>query len=281
MINLGKAHAWKAIYQSWYSKAIYRDAVHRWRGLGFRFLFAELFVMWLITAIHVHAVSAQFIDGYLLPMVDDMPKMAFKDGKLLIDKPDHYQIKDPKTGKVIVNFDMSDKPVLPSVPEKGIFVEPSRIVFRGKDKEDVYEFSEHSSEMKASLPDWNFGSKVLQIVKNGAGVAVVGVFWLSSFVFCAFQVVILGLVGKAMAIIAKRRLTYPQLVRIAVVAMTPSLIIDTCQKLFCFGIPVWSLVSGIITLIYLAYGVKVNTVGFEWSLSQGIPEEPLVKNLTP
>ncbi len=63
--------------------------------------------------------------------------------------------------------------------------------------------------------------------------------------------------------------------------MTPSLIIDTCQKLLCVGIPAWGLVSAAITLIFLAYGVKVNTVGFEWSLSQEIPADPLVKNSTP
>jgi len=129
--------------------------------------------------------------------------------------------------------------------------------------------------------DWDFHLKVLTIIKNWAGVLVIGIFWLSSFVLCALQVLVYGLIGKTMAMVAKRRLTYPQIVRIAVVALTPSLIIDTCQKLLCFGIPAWGIVSTAITLVYLAYGVKVNTVGFEWSLSQGIPEEPLVKNSAP
>ncbi len=280
MISPGKPHPWKAIYQSWYSPSIYRDAAHRWRGLGFRFLLTELFILWLIAAVHVHVVVVDYVDGYLQPMLEALPKLAMTNGTLMIDKPDHYQVKDPRSGKLVVNFDMTEKPLLPPEPTSAIFVEKHRIVFRNVGKEQVYDFNEYK-DFKAQNLDWDFYLKTLKVVKTWAGIVVIGVFWLSSFILCALQAVFYGLIGKTMAILAKRRLTYPQLVRIAVVARTPSLIIDTCQKLLCCGIPAWGLVSVAITLIYVAYGVKVNTVGFEWSLSQGIPADPLVKNSTP
>lgn len=280
MISPGKRHPWKAIYLSWYSASIYRDAAHRWRGLGFRFLLAELFVLWLIAAVHVHIVVVDYVDGYLEPLFKALPKIAMKNGTLLIDKPDKYQIKDARDGKLVINFDMTEKPVVPAEPRTAIFVEKHRILFRNSSKEQVYEFKD-IKELSTQNFDWDFHLKVLQIFKTWAGVVVIGVFWLSSFVLCALQSLVYGLIGKTMAMIAKRRLTYSQLVRISVVAMTPSLIIDTCQKLLCVGIPAWGLVSAAITLIYLAYGVKVNTVGFEWSLSQEIPADSLVKNSTP
>lgn len=270
----GKPQPWKAIYQSWYSASIYRDAVHRWRGLGFRFLLVELLVMWLIAAIHVHVVVADYVDGYLLPMFEAMPKIVLQDNTLSIVGTDKYQIKDPRNGKLIVNFDTTEKPVLPKVPETGIFVEKRRIVFRCSGKEQIYDYK----EAKSQNFDWDIHIRILKTTRNWVGVVVVSVFWLASFVLCALQVLLYGLIGKTMAMVAKRRLSYPQLVRIAVVALTPSLIIDTCQKLFCCGIPAWGMVSAALTLIYLAYGVKVNSVGFEWSLTQGIPAEPLMKN---
>ncbi len=275
--KIQKIHPWKAIYQSWYSASLYRDVVHRWRGLGYRFLLVELLVLWLIAAVHVQVVVVDYIDGYLKPVVKAMPKMILRDGSLYIDKPEKYQVQDPRNGKVIVNFDMTDKPILPAEPETGIFVEKRRVVFRtARAKERVYDYSERG-ELNPLFESSTL-IKTLETIKMCAGLAVVGVFWLSSFVFCGLQVLLYGLIGKTMAMVAKRRLTFPQLVRIAVVALTPSLIIDTCQKLFCFGIPAWGLISAAITLGYLAYGVKVNTVGFEWSLSQAIPAEPLAKN---
>lgn len=280
VISPGKRHPWKAIYQSWYSASIYRDAAHRWRGLGFRFLLAELFVLWLVAAVHVHIVVVDYVDGYLQPLLKALPKVAMKNGTLLIDKPGKYQITDPRNGRLVVNFDMTEKPLLPAEPKSAIFVEKHRIVFRTVSKEQIYDFKD-IKELSTQNFDWDFHRKVLRIIKTWIAVVVIGVFWLSSFVLCALQSLVYGLLGKTMAIIAKRRLTYPQLVRISVVAMTPSLIIDTCQKLLCSGIPAWGLVPAAITLIYLAYGVKVNTVGFEWSLSQEIPADPLVKNSTP
>jgi len=103
--------------------------VHRWRGLGFRFLLTELFVLWLIAAVHVHVVVADYVDGYLQPMFEAMPKLGLKNGTLTINRPDKYQIKDPRNGKVVVNFDMTEKPVLPAAPESGILSKNTELSF--------------------------------------------------------------------------------------------------------------------------------------------------------
>lgn len=277
MTFIRKIAPWKAVYKCFYSQDIYRDAAHCWRGLGYKYLLAVLFAAWLIAAVHVQLVVREFIVDYLKPVFMQLPTMSVKNGVMKLDGASELvQIKDPRDGHLLVSFDMREEPKAPPADKIGIFVERRRVILHSKDKQQVYDFK----NLKDTVYDWTYHIKILDGFANWSGVVVVGVFWISSFVLCALQALLYGLAGKLIAVFAKRRLTYAQLVRISVVAMTPALIIDTCQKLLCAGIPVWPLVSVCITVAFLIYGVKVNSVSFEWSLTQAVPPVPVEKNST-
>lgn len=265
-----------AVYKSWYSPDIYREAAHCWRGLGFRFLLGLLFGLWLLAAIHVQIVVREFVLDYLKPMLQQMPKIQIKNGIATVDRLDEvFQIKDPRDGRSLIYFDLTDSPKRVQSGDDGIFVEKRRVLFRLKGKDQVYDFE----KQKDQLWEWGYHLRILDALANWSGGIVLGVFWIASFIICALQALLFGLIGKLLAMFAKRRLSYPQLVRVSVVAMTPALIIDTVQKLLCFGIPAWDLVSALIALGYLIYGVKVNSVSFEWSLTQGVAPLENAKNL--
>lgn len=271
-----KIEPWKAVYRSWYSRDVYRDAAHCWRGLGFKYLIGLLFGLWLVAAVHVHFVVCAFVLDYLKPMAQQMPKIQIKNGVASVDRLDKvFTIKDPRNGRELIHFDLTDAPRTAQNNQDGIFVERRRVLFRLKGKDQVYDFE----KQKDQEWEWNYHLKILDAFANWSGAIVLGVFWIASFLICALQALLFGLVGKLFAMFAKRRLTYPQLVRVSVIAMTPALIIDTAQKLLCVGIPAWDLVSALITLGYLIYGVKVNSVSFEWSLTQGVAPSESEKNV--
>lgn len=276
MTFVRKIHPWKAIYKSWYDPDIYREAVHCWRGLGYRFLLFELLGLWIVASVHVQIVVVSYVNDYLMPLVQAMPKMEIKNGSLTIDRPeDFYQVKDQRSGKAIITFDLSQEPRLPPLQEDGIFLHRNQAILHWLGKEQLYDFDEMKDN---TLMDWELPARMLNAIAFWSGIVVLAIFWISSFVLCALQVLVYGLAGRIVTVFIKRRLTYAQLVRISVLALTPSLIIDTCQKLLCLGIPAWSLVSVLITLAYLVFGVKVNSVAFEWSLSQGVAQQPFVKD---
>lgn len=276
MTIIKKIDPWRAVYKSWYSKDVYRDAAHCWRGLGFRYLIGLLFGLWFIASIHVHILVREFVLDYLKPVVSQIPRIDIKNGVATLDRPDQvFQISDPRNGRKLISFDMTDSPTPAPTSIDGIFVEKRRILFHLKGKEQIYDFEKE----KDQTWEWTYHPKILDAIATWSGVFVLGVFWISSFILCALQALLFGLVGKVIAMFAKRRLTYPQLVRVSIVAMTPALIIDTCQKLLCVGLPAWDLVSVLIALGYLIYGVKVNSVSFEWSLAQAVPPLEAEKNL--
>jgi hypothetical protein len=272
---LKKTDPWKAVYKSWYSIDVYRDAAHCWRGLAYRYLLFTLFGLWLIASVHIQIIMHEFFVGYVKPIMQQLPKMDIEHGVMTIDRPDKvFQVISPRTGKAIISFDMSEKPPLPGLDEDGIFVEKKRVLFHLKGKEHAYDYA----KMKDTSFEWKYYIQVVDFFGNWSGIFLLALFWMSSFIFCALQALLYALVGKVIAMFAKRRLTFPQLVRVSVVAMTPALIIDTFQKLLCAGIPAWPLVSVAITMVYLIFGVKVNSVSFEWSLTQGLPSVPAEKN---
>jgi hypothetical protein len=276
MTIIKRIDPWRTVYKCWYSKDVYRDAAHCWRGLGFRYLSALLFVLWLLASIHVHILVHEFAIEYLKPLVAQIPRIEIKDGIATVDRPDRiFQINDPRNGRKLIGFDLTDTPERIPVNVEGIFFEKRRVLFHLKGNEQIYDFE----KQKDQTWEWDYHPKILDAIAFWSGPIVLAVFWISSLILCALQALLFGFTGKLIAILAKRRLTYPQLVRVSVVAMTPALIIDTCQKLFCVGLPAWDLVSVLIGLAYLIYGVKVNSVSFEWSLSQAVTPLDSEKNL--
>ncbi len=271
---VSKLAPWKAIYKSWYSPEIYREAAHVWRGLGYKYLVGVLVALWALAAIHVHVLFNDLVEGFLKPVLKEMPVMEIKDGFMTIDQPyQFHEVKDPRSGKVLVTFDLSAHPADPALDKDGIFLQAKRVIFHYDGKERVYDFT----QVKETTYTWRYYIDGLEVVRNWLGVVVLGAFWLFSFLTCAIQVLIYGLVGKVFAVFNKCRLTYPQLVRISAVAITPSLIIDTCQKLICTGLPAWTAVSVVVSLFFLLFGVRANSIGYAWKLANtasGVQLEP-------
>ena len=76
------------------------------------------------------------------------------------------------------------------------------------------------------------------------------------FVFRVLQVVVYGLIGLLIARIIKSDLPFHAATNIAVMAVTPALILDQTLNLMDARLPAWALVSFVITLGYLYFGLK-------------------------
>jgi hypothetical protein len=78
------------------------------------------------------------------------------------------------------------------------------------------------------------------------------------FVFCLIQVLIYALFGLAMSRMLNVGLPYAALVRLSVIALTPVLLIDSVLKVRGLMFGYWWIVSVLITLGYLFFGVRSN-----------------------
>lgn len=273
LIAAAQAKPWHAVYQCWYSPRIYREAAHTWRGLGYQYLVLLLVTLWALAAIHVQFLVNDFVEGYLRPLVNDFPQGEIKKGVVIIDKPGGvYQVKDRRNGRLVFDFDLRDGAPFPEKSKDGFFFRRNGYLIQYQGRQASYIYGANTDFKLDKVPAY----RAMQLAEAWSGLAVLGTLWLASFLFCALQVLVYALLGKLLAILNRRRLNYTQLVRLSVVAITPALIIDTIQRLLCAGIPAWTLTSIGLTIGYLIFGIRANTIGYALAL-RGSETKPEVK----
>jgi hypothetical protein len=86
-----------------------------------------------------------------------------------------------------------------------------------------------------------------------------------SFIFRLVLVLLYGVIGLLFCRIANVRLDYQALMRLAVIASTPVIILDTVLEVSNITIPLFWLISFTIAMVYLYFGIRANRV-------QSVPE---------
>ncbi|MBZ0189766.1 MAG: DUF1189 domain-containing protein, partial [Candidatus Obscuribacterales bacterium] len=100
----------------------------------------------------------------------------------------------------------------------------------------------------------------LQYLRDYSALCLFFVLTFAGLLTQLLKALILGLVGKALGFLNRRSLSYPQLVRLSVVAMVPALLIDTLQRLLAVSMPYWSFLSFALAIAYLVFGIRSNSV---------------------
>ena len=100
----------------------------------------------------------------------------------------------------------------------------------------------------------------LQVARNWLVVVTFPVVLVFSYGYRLFQAFIYGLIGLIFVKISHAPLDYMGLVRLAFIAITPVLLLDTVLTLVKVHIPFWWLICFLIAMGYLYFGVRANSV---------------------
>lgn len=183
--------------------------------------------------------------------------MTLAQGKLKIDKPSPYYLKEQKTGTPIVTFDTDDKITELEGDAVGILVNSTQLTIKNSSKTEIVELSK--------FPD---GEMTPDMLRSGCeavvnwGVPIFMGFCLGFFsIFCAIQSLIYAGIGMGFAKVTNTKLTYGESIRLSVVAMTPVILIHGILSIFSFSISplLWNTVAILITIGYLYFGVFANS----------------------
>ncbi len=259
--------AWQAPFRSCFSAGFYRDVALYWSGLGFLYLFLLLGLIWLPLAVRAQFQFNQWITEQVVPIVSQMPALGVKDGKFEIDKPSPYTIKSG--GQVLFTYDTTGQTkLLPSfgwlVTDKEISIQSGGGAVKYLAQPD--QLIGRVINAKALLDFVNFVKLFLVPI-------LFAVMWPLSFVCCAVQSTIYGLIGKIFQKFWRADLSPSVVIRLAVVALSPWLLLDLILKL-ANVMPIfnliwdngaindnflrWGILSSLITLSYLCLAIKAN-----------------------
>ncbi len=238
---------------SFFSKDLYREVGLQWKGICFGYLFLFLAVCWIPMIVWINLRFAGFVKNVAPPVVDQVPEITITDGQASIKEPQPYYIRVPDTNQIIGVIDTtgsinspSDANALILLTKTSLIMQKSRLETRSYDL----------SLMENRTVTGDDIMKLLHIFKKILLIASYPVALLGSYAFRIIQALIYAAIGLLFASTCKVTLSYGALLRLAVAAMTPCMIIQTVFGLAGVNLPCTVLLLYfLITLAYLYYGV--------------------------
>lgn len=250
----------RAIFQSFYSASLYRQVTFSWRGRGFAYL---LFIVSLCTAplvVKQHLAFMKFSGGYLRQVIEQMPKVAFRDGELHIAEASPYRIYDPNTGGPLITIDISDPNQEGGLDGAKVLMKRQRMVYgMNTDRMKASRYTSKSVVLErgdlTALADrlgfWFTPINALVLLVMGYLYSIAGLFITAGF-------------GVWYAKKRNIALEPGVLTRVAAIALTPSLVLQMLTRLLEIHLPFQPIV---VIAIASTYMWLVLRLGNAWRIS--------------
>jgi hypothetical protein len=250
---------------SFFSKDLYRDVGLNWRGTCFGYLLLLLAVCWIPGMVMIHLSLSEFVKNEAPKLISQVPTFTIKDGIASIDEPQPYYIMVPDSNEVFAIIDTTGIVTSPADSNAYALITKTEIIYR---ENDIQTRTFSFAEIKNFTLDQAKLNKGLETFRKIA-VPVTYPFVLAfSYVYRIIQALIYAAVGLLFAQGFRTKIEYPAMLRLAIVAVTPAIIVNTIATIAGFvGCGIW-LFYLCIALAYLAFGVKAV------SEAQGPMEEP-------
>jgi hypothetical protein len=245
-----------ALGQAFYSRELYREAARRWKGAGFLFLFFLLALAWIPTIVEMHLDFSDYMTEHFPELVSQVPKITIEDGEVSTDVPMPYEIRDPETDVLFAVIDLTGEISSLDDTESKVLLTKTHLYMqqgtrpetRVYDLRNVKEFTLTQDD----ITDWG------ELARQW----LVMVFYLFavpfSLVYRILQALLYAAIGLAFARGVGATLSYDASLRLAVLAITPPILLDTLRDLASVTIPLWWFLSFLIAMGYLYFGVHSN-----------------------
>ena len=262
MITTKRYRIWHIPLLAFYCRALYRDVALRWQGAALGYLLLLLALCWIPGVIQIHRSFASFVANEAPLLVEQVPVITIIDGQAFIDEPQPYTIYDPDTGEAlavidttgtITSLEQTDAPML--VTARNAVIKKSDVETRSFSFENVDRYTLD----RQKVYHW------LDIAKSWAAPVLYPFCLLGSYAYRIVQALIYATIGLLLASLCKTRLPFDALLRLAVVAITPGIIVATLLDVAALTLPLAGLWFFLLTIGYLLFGIRTVASGDDTS----------------
>jgi hypothetical protein len=255
-----------ALVLSFYSQPLYQDVAKNWRGTGFAYLLLLLAVCWVPEMAKLQIGFSNYVRGEGAQLVRQIPAINVTDGEVTTDVATPYFIKDPEKGKVLAIIDLTGQYTSLEDTPADLLLTKHQVFTRNNYEVRTYDLkgvkSFHLDQYR--VQGW------LNVARSWIVVVLFPCALLFSFVYRIVQALIYGLCGMIISKIVKVKLEYLTLLRLAAVAVTPAVILDTARSVSSVHVPFWSFLCFLIAMGYLTFAVSASAVP-----KTGAPAQPI------
>lgn len=241
-----------ALYQSFYQPIIYWRAAHEWRS-----------VKYILLLVLISALSSTYIFTAHIPYASlyraaaNFPVMTLQGGTLQIDRPQPYivyleQGEQGEKPEAFVIFDNTGAYTVDTLKEAQILVTATGAHIK-KNTREVENYSFLDTTDKTITPH-DVGEWVT-MAKAWAWPVILFLLLVGYFIGYGLLMLLYALAGIAIARYSAIYLDYLQLMRVALVAMTPMTVVQSTLAVAGIeGVSFW--LDMLVTLGYLTYGIR-------------------------
>ncbi len=238
---------------SFFSGELYRDVGLNWKGVGFGYLFLLLAICTVPGMFKIQRGLSHFIEEQAPPFINQVPKITIEKGEVHIDKPQPYYITAPDSNEIVAIIDTTGQIQSLDNTDAFVLLTKTKLISRqSKSESRTYDLTnvQHFVLDQYKITNWlNIGKKLL--------VPVLYPFvLLGSFIFRIIQSLIYAAIGLLFAAWCKTKLSYPALLRLAVTAVTPCIIVRTVLEYASVKLPLAGLWFFLAAMGFLFYGIK-------------------------
>jgi hypothetical protein len=237
---------------SFYSGELYRDIGLNWKGVSYGYLFLLLAICTIPKMVKVHKGLSVFIDKEVPKFVKQVPKITIEKGQVSIEEQQPYYIMVPDSNEVAAIIDTTGQ--IRTLDDTNAFVllTKTKLLSRQSPSEvRTYDLT----QVKNFVLEQSTITRWLNVLKKLL-VPVLYLFVLGgAFTFRIIQSLVYAAIGLAFANMCKIKLSYQALIRLAVTALTPVIIVRTVFEYASVKIPMANFWFFLAATIYLFYGV--------------------------
>lgn len=236
---------------SFFSKDLYRDVGLHWKGICFGYLLLLLAVCWIPMMVRIHTGFTGFVKNDAPNFVDQVPEITITDGQVAINEPQPYFIREPDSNQIIAVIDTTGSIESPADANAFFLLTDNKMITQTDFETRTIDLS----HVKSFTIDSPTIMRWLYTAQKFIVIILYPLALLSSYVYRIIQALIYAAVGLLFASTCRVSLSYGALLRLAVAAMTPCIIMKTVFALTGVVFPCIGILYIFITLAYLYFGV--------------------------
>ncbi len=237
---------------SFFSKDLYRDVGLNWRGICFGYLLLLLAVCWIPVMVKIHLGLSEFVKEEAPKVITQVPTLTIKNGIASIDEPQPYYIMVPDSNDVFAIIDTTGTVTSLADSNALMLITKTEAIFKENEAQtrtfsfaDIKDFT----LTQAKLNRWLDTSRKLAVP------VMYPLALVFSYACRIVQALIYAAIGLLFAHGFKTKIEYPAMLRLAVVAVTPAIIIKTIIDLAGVAYCGTGMLYLGIAMAYLAVGV--------------------------
>ncbi len=236
-----------------FSRQLYRDVALRWQGSALGYLLLLLAICWLPGITKIQRSFASFVDNEAPLLIEQIPNVNIVAGQAYVDAPQPYTIRDPETGEALLVIDTTGTLTSLEQTEARGLITARQAIFQ-KSAIETRSFSFESVERytldQPKIYRW------LDIAKFWAAPVLYPFCVLGSYAYRIVQALLYAAVGLLLVSLCKGKLPFDALLRLAVVAITPGLIIGALVDATAIQVPLAGLWFFLLAMGYLLFGIR-------------------------